>query len=93
VRQPALVRQARQRMPSTRWSSYEDLVAKAPPKLAGPHLPVSLIKLEQAVTRAHAAYDKAERAAREQQRAEAATDATEESPVDGEFDEDLADAA
>jgi hypothetical protein len=80
-------------MPGTRWSSHKELAAKAPHKLAGPHLPASLTKLEQAVKRAHAAYDKAERAAHEQQRAEAATDATEESPVDGEFDEDLADAA
>ena len=80
-------------MPSTRWSSHKDLAATAPHKLAGPHLPASLTKPEQAVKRAHAACDQAERAAREQQRAEAATDATDESPVDDEFDEDLADAA
>ena len=43
-------------------------------KLAGPHVPASLTKLEQAVKRAHAAYDKAERNARERQRAQAAPD-------------------
>ncbi|HEX5924309.1 MAG TPA: hypothetical protein VFY45_10800, partial [Baekduia sp.] len=34
------------------WSSH-----KALKKLAGPHVPASLSKLEQAVKRAHAAYD------------------------------------
>ena len=57
-----------QRMPPTRWSSHKDIAAKALRKLAGPHVPASLTKLEQAVKRAHAAYDKAETAAREQQR-------------------------
>ena len=65
-----LVVPASQRMPATRWSSHKDIAAKALKKLAGPHLPASLTKLEQAVKRAHAAYDKAETAAREQQRAE-----------------------
>jgi hypothetical protein len=48
-------------MPATRWSSHNDLAAKALRKLAGPHLPASLTKLEQAVKRAQVAYEKAER--------------------------------
>jgi hypothetical protein len=68
-----------QRMPATRWSSHKDIAAKALKKLAGPHVPASLSKLEQAVKRAHGAYDKAETAAREQQRAT-------RPPVDGEAD-------
>ena len=55
-------------MPAIRWSSHKDIAAKALKKLAGPHVPTSLSKLEQAVKRAHAAYDKAETTAREQQR-------------------------
>ena len=54
-----------QRMPATRWSSHKNIAAKALKKLAGPHVPVSLTKLEQAVKRAHGAYDKAETAARQ----------------------------
>jgi hypothetical protein len=81
-----LVVPASQRMPATRWSSQKDIAAKALRKLVGPHLPVSLTKLEQAVKRAHAAYDRAERAARERQRAQAAPD------VHGD-DEDVAEAA
>jgi hypothetical protein len=57
-------------MPATRWSSHKDIAAKAVKKLAGPHVPATLSRLEQAVKRAHAAYDKAETAAREHQRAE-----------------------
>ena len=49
-------------MPATRWSSHKDIAAKALKKLAGPHVPASLTRLEQAVKRAHAAYDKAETA-------------------------------
>jgi ParB/RepB/Spo0J family partition protein len=59
-----------QRTPATRWSSHKDIAAKALKKLAGPHVPTTLTRLEQAVKRAHAAYDKAETAAREQQHAE-----------------------
>ena len=83
-----------QRMPATRWSSHKDIAAKALKKLAGPHVPASLSKLEQAVKRAHAAYDKAEAQVREQQRAE--RQATEPEADDGmgdELDEDLDDAA
>ena len=54
-----------QRMPGTRWSSHKDQAAKALRKLAGPHVPTSLTKLEQAVKRAQAAYDKAEAEVRE----------------------------
>src|SRR5215210_8072430 len=66
-----LVAPSSQRIPATRWSSHKDIAAKALKKLAGPHIPTSLTKLEQAVKRAHAAYDKAETetAAREQHRA------------------------
>jgi hypothetical protein len=80
-----LVVPASQRMPATRWSSHKDIAAKALKKLAGPHLPASLAKLEQAVTRAHAAYDKAEAAAREQQRSE--RQGTEPEPDEGDGDE------
>jgi ParB family chromosome partitioning protein len=59
-----------QRMPATRWSSHKDIAAKALRKLAGPHVPASLSKLQQAVKRAYAAYDKFEAQIREQQRAE-----------------------
>jgi hypothetical protein len=65
-----LVVPSSQRMPATRWSSHKDIAGKALKKLAGPHVPASLTKLEQAVKRAHAAYDKAETQAREQQLAE-----------------------
>jgi ParB/RepB/Spo0J family partition protein len=79
-----LVMPAGQRMPATRWSSHKDLAAKALKKLAGPHVPGSLTKLEQAVKRAHTAFDKAERAHHEQQRAE-------RQPVEAEPDDDAAD--
>jgi hypothetical protein len=51
-------------------------------KLAGPHVPTTLNTLEQAVKRTHAAYDKAETAARERQRA--AHHPVEPAAVDGE---------
>ena len=55
-----------------------------------PHVPASLTKLEQAVKRAHAAYDKAETAAREQQRAERqAVDSEVEDGTGDKLDEDL----
>ncbi len=72
-----LVVSASQRMPATRWSSHKDLAAKALRKLAGPHLPTSLTKLEQAVKRAHTAYAKAERTQHEQRAA--STDSVDES--------------
>jgi hypothetical protein len=81
-----LVVPASQRMPASRWSSHKDIAAKALRKLAGPHTPESLTKLEQAVKRAHTAYDRAERAARERQRAQAAPDAQGD-------DQDVAEAA
>jgi ParB/RepB/Spo0J family partition protein len=82
-----LVVPSSQRMPATRWSSHKDIAAKALKKLAGPHVPTALSKLEQAVKRAHAAYDKAETAAREQQR-----DPVEPAPDDA-LAEDLDEAA
>jgi hypothetical protein len=60
-----LVVPASQRMPASRWSSHKDIAAKALRKLAGPHLPASLTKLEQAVKRTHTAYEKADRAQRD----------------------------
>jgi ParB/RepB/Spo0J family partition protein len=60
-----LVVPAGQRMPATHWSSHKDHAAKALRKLAGPHLPASLTKLEQAVKRAHAAYEQTETTARQ----------------------------
>ena len=60
-----LVVPAGQRMPATSWSSHKDHAAKALRKLAGPHLPASLTKLEQTVKRVHAAYEQAEIAARQ----------------------------
>jgi hypothetical protein len=41
-------------VPASRLSSHTDVAAKALRKLAGPHLPASLTRLERAVTRAHA---------------------------------------
>jgi hypothetical protein len=73
-----------QRMPATRWSSHRDIAANALKKLAGPHVPTSLSRLEQAVKRAHNAYDQTETAAREQQRAE-------RQPVEPEADHGIGD--
>jgi hypothetical protein len=90
-----LVVPSSQRMPATRWSSHKDIAAKALRKLARPHVPATLSGLERAVKRAHAAYDKAETAARERQCAERETVAP-ESDDDGigdDVDEDLNEAA
>jgi hypothetical protein len=80
-----------QRTPATRWSSHKDLAGKALKKLAGPHIPTTLTKLEQAVKRAHAAYDKAETAAREQARADRASTEIEpdDDGISDALDEDL----
>jgi hypothetical protein len=98
-----LVLPSSQRMPASRWSSHKDIAAKTLKKLAGPHAPTSLTKLEHAVKRAHRAYDKAETAAREQHRAARQAAETEpaehqaienesvESSVDDELDADLSD--
>jgi hypothetical protein len=89
-----LVVPASQRMPATRWSSHKDIAAKALRKLAGPHVPATLTKLERAVKRAHAAYDKAEIAARERQRAERRPVEPEAGdPAGDEPDEELDEAA
>jgi hypothetical protein len=87
-----LVVPASQRMPATRWSSHKDIAAKALRKLAGPHVPATLTKLEQAVKRAHTAYDRAERNAWECQRAESAAPEAGESAAE-EPAEDPADTA
>lgn len=55
-----LVLPASKRVPVTRWASHKDNAAKALTKLAGPHLPVSLAKLQRAVARTHRAYESAE---------------------------------
>ena len=68
--------------------------AKALKKLAGPHVPTSLSKLEQAVKRAHAACDKAETAARERHRAERGpVEPRADNGLRDEADEDLDEAA
>ena len=77
-------------MPATRWSSHKDLAAKALRKLAGPHVPASLTKLEQAVKRAHSTYEKAATAQREAQRHEAGAAEAHDAAVDNEQGEDLA---
>jgi hypothetical protein len=84
-----LVVPASQRMPATRRISHKDIAARALRKLAGPHVPASVTKLEQAVKRAHSAYEKAEAAQREARRADAPT----AEPIDNDSGEDLADAA
>jgi hypothetical protein len=81
-----------QRMPATRWSSHKDIAAKALKKLAGPHVPATLTRLEQAVKRAHSAYDSAETAAREHQRAQHQHVEGDE-PVGDEPDDELDEAA
>lgn len=85
-----LVVPSSQRMPATRWSSHKDLAAKALKKLAGLRVPASLARLEQAVKRAHATYDKAEAGAREERRAErqAAEPNTEAGAVADELDDE-----
>jgi len=88
-----LVVPSSQRMPATHWSSHKDIAAKAIKKLAGPHVSTTLTRLEQAVKRAHAAYDKAETAARKQR---AEHQPAEPDPDDGlgnEIDEDIDKAA
>jgi hypothetical protein len=87
-----LVVPASQRIPATRWSSHKDIAAKALKKLAGPQVPATLARLEQAVKRAHAAYDKAETAARERQRA-ASPQAAGDEPIGDEPDDALDEAA
>ena len=84
-----LVVPSSQRLPATRWSSHKDLAAKALKKVAGPHVPALLARLEQAVKRAHATYDKAEAGARER-RAERqpAAPNTAESAGAGELDDE-----
>jgi hypothetical protein len=89
-----LVVPSSQRMSATRWSSHKDIAAKALKKLAGPHLPVSVTKLEQAVKRAHAAYEKAETAAHEQHRAACeALDPESDDGVGDELEQDIDEAA
>jgi hypothetical protein len=57
-------------MPAARWSSHKDIAGKALNKLAGPHVLATLSRLEQAVTCAHAMYNSAAAAAREERHAE-----------------------
>jgi len=48
-----------QRTHPTRWGSHKGLAERALEKLAGPYLPASLRRLEQAVKRAHSEYERA----------------------------------
>ena len=52
------------------WGSRKNTAAKALRKLAGPHLPASLSRLERAIKRAHAAHENAEQAGRRQRDAD-----------------------
>jgi hypothetical protein len=88
-----LVLPSSQRMPASRWSSHRDIAAKALKKLAGPHVPATLTRLERAVKRAHAAYDKAETAAREQRCAERKQQVEDDEPIGGELDDALVEAS
>jgi hypothetical protein len=89
-----LVVPSNQRMPATGWTSHKDIAAKALKKLAGPHIPASLSKLEQAVRRAHATHDKAEAQVRELRRAERQTvEAEVDDGMGDELEEDVEDAA
>jgi len=87
-----LVVPASQGIPATRWSSHKDIAAKALKKLAGPHVPATLTRLEQAVKRAHAAYNKAETTAREHQRAKQ-QHVEDEQPVGDELADEFDEAA
>jgi hypothetical protein len=58
-----LVLPSSQRRHRSSWSSHKDLAAKALRKLAGPHPPASLTKLEQAIKPAHNAHTKRHEAA------------------------------
>jgi hypothetical protein len=88
-----LVVPSSQRMPAMRWSSHKDLAAKALKKLADRHIATSLTRLEQAVKRAHTAYQKAEAAVREQPDAERQpVDADTDGAVDA-LDEELGEVA
>jgi hypothetical protein len=88
-----LVLPASQRGYRTRWGSHKDLAAKALKKLAGPHVPTSLIKLEQAVKRAHDAYAAAERAHYDAQRTARRRNAEQEPADEPPADDELAGAA
>jgi hypothetical protein len=59
-----LVLPAGQRGAHSHWGSRKDAAAKELRRLAGPHLPATLSRLERAIKRAHAAHEKAEQAGR-----------------------------
>jgi hypothetical protein len=90
-----LVLPSSQRMSATRWASHKDIAAKALKKLAGPHVPASLTKLEHAVKRAHNAHAKAEQAHHDAQHAarrraeQPAGDTPDESATEPPEEEDL----
>ena len=64
------------------------------PAGTGPHIPTSLARREQAVKRAHAAYNKTETQAREQQDAPPQPVApTADEAIDGEPDDDVDESA
>ena len=64
----------------------KDLATKALCKLAGPHVPASLTKLEQAVKRVHAAHERAERDARQRRQTKAAPNPLGERRVDDDLE-------
>jgi hypothetical protein len=84
---------ASQRGLPCRWASHKQLAAKALKKLAGPHLPASLTRLEQAVKRADNVYAKADRAQHEERQAayRHAAETDDQGPHDARVDEDPAD--
>jgi hypothetical protein len=90
-----LVLPASQRGQRGRWGSHKQLAAKALRKLAGPHLPASLTRLERAVKRAHDAHAKVERAHNDERRAarERAVGAEEREPDGDKTEEPAADDA
>jgi ParB/RepB/Spo0J family partition protein len=93
-----LVLPTSQRAHPSHWGSHKQLAAKALKKLAGPHLPASLTRLEQAIKRAHTAHHKAERAHHDQRQSarQANPDDTQPRPNEAnetETEEALPDAA
>jgi hypothetical protein len=83
-----------QRIPATRWSSHNDLAAKALRKLAGPHLPASLKALDRAIARAHRDHDSAiERHTRDTRAHANAAGADRSEQIDGEDGVELGEGA
>jgi hypothetical protein len=84
-----LVLPGSKRVPATRWASHKDQAAKALAKLAGPHLPVSLAKLERAVAQTHRAHDQVETGAPVVGGGEKGPDGVEDIELDDDTDLDI----